>query len=244
MTTTQSPIHPPTLLLDVGNTNIKWGILHHDQWQDKGELPTTQWRSLESIATGHGITEALGTSVAGDEINQGIERMLQTRWIKSGTPHGMIESPYDMSQLGPDRWAGLLGAHALHKGNLIVVQSGTATTVDALVDSQHLGGFILPGITLMKTALKQGTAKLNHTEGQFTPFPLNTPDAITTGTLMATLGAIHQMARQLETLGYEDLTCILSGGGAQGLQPHLRLPIKSEENLVLEGLRTLFNRIL
>jgi type III pantothenate kinase len=133
----------------------------------------------------------------------------------------------------------LLGAQALHRNqNLIVVQSGTATTVDALVSNRHLGGFILPGITLMKTALKQGTAKLNLTEGQFTPFPRNTPDAITTGTLMATLGAIHQMANELKSLGHQNLTCILSGGAAQELKPLLKHSVSLEDNLVLEGLRS------
>lgn len=230
----------PILILDVGNTNIKWGLLRQNQWQQKGQLPTQEHQSLKDIIQQHDITQALGASVAGDEINQQIETVSQIRWIKSGEPQDLITSPYNMSHLGPDRWAGLLGAQCLQgEGTGIVVQAGTATTVDALVGNQHLGGFILPGLTMMKQALKSGTAKLQLTDGSFNPFPQNTPDAISTGALMATLGAIQQMEQHLKQMGHDNINCILSGGGATTIQPLIGLPSSIENDLVLEGIRIL-----
>ena len=145
-----------------------------------------------------------------------------------------VKNGYDTpQQLGADRWAALIGARALHAGPAVVVMAGTATTIDAL-DAQGLfrGGLILPGLALMRAALARNTADLPHAAGHYRAQPTNTDDAIVSGAIHATLGAIERIHA---TLG-EDALCLLSGGAAQELAPQLDLPFRLIDNLVLEGL--------
>ena len=93
-------------------------------------------------------------------------------------------------------------------------------------------GLILPGLALMRAALARNTADLPHAAGHYRPLPTNTDDAIVSGAIHATLGAIERMRA---TLG-DDVLCLLSGGAAGELAPHLELPQRQVDNLVLEGL--------
>ena len=115
----------------------------------------------------------------------------------------------------------------------VVVMAGTATTVDALDgEGRFRGGLLLPGLALMRAALARNTAGLPHAAGHYQSIPTNTDDAIVSGAIHATLGAIERMRA---TLG-EDALCLLSGGAAGELVPHLELPQRQIDNLVLEGL--------
>ena len=84
----------------------------------------------------------------------------------------------------------------------------------------------------MRTALAHNTADLPNATGQFRSQPTNTDDAIISGAIHATLGAIERL---LATLG-DDRLCLLSGGAAAELAPHLGVPHRLINNLVLEGL--------
>ena len=84
----------------------------------------------------------------------------------------------------------------------------------------------------MRAALARNTADLPHAAGHYRAQPTNTDDAIVSGAIHATLGAIERIHA---TLG-EDALCLLSGGAAQELAPQLDLPFRLIDNLVLEGL--------
>jgi type III pantothenate kinase len=84
----------------------------------------------------------------------------------------------------------------------------------------------------MRAALAQNTAGLPHATGHYRSLPTNTDDAIVSGTIHATLGAIERMQAVLG----KDALCLLSGGGAGELAPQLELPLRQVDNLVLEGL--------
>jgi type III pantothenate kinase len=99
----------------------------------------------------------------------------------------------DPGQLGADRWAALIGARQIHRGTVLVVNSGTATTVDVLSSSGFFrGGVILPGIELMKEALAARTAGLPFTRGEFAEQP-RTADAVESGNLLAQVGVVERM---------------------------------------------------
>ncbi len=120
--------------------------------------------------------------------------------------------------------------------------AGTATTIDFLdANGVFRGGLILPGLALMRHSLASGTAGLPLAQGTHHPLPLDTDDAIVSGALEATAGAIERMARHLSADVHGDaaaqqLSCLLSGGAAGALLPHLDLPTRHIEHLVLEGL--------
>jgi type III pantothenate kinase len=163
------------------------------------------------------------------------------RWIKSERAQCGVRNSYDdPAQLGCDRWAALIGARRLYDGPAVVVNAGTALTVDALAgDGVFVGGIIVPGAQLMRTALAGHTAALKLQPGKFSFFPNATGDAIMSGAIDGLCGAVERMARFLEESGHTMPLCVLSGGGAALLEPHLNLEVKVVDNLVLEGLLTI-----
>lgn len=112
-------------------------------------------------------------------------------------------------------------------------------TVDALSDrGEFYGGIIVPGFALMKQSLTKQTALLTLADGCFQDFPNTTRNAIHSGGIQALTGAIDHMYRLLSAhLGRDRLNCVMSGGGAALLLPHIKIPTIIVDNLVLEGLR-------
>jgi type III pantothenate kinase len=159
-------------------------------------------------------------------------------WIRSAPAQCGVRNSYARpAQLGCDRWAALVGAHALCRGAAVVVNAGTALTVDALTaDGVFVGGIIVPGVELMRNALARDTAGLRRRPGTFSFFPDNTGDAIMSGAVNALCGAVERVARHLQEGGGVAPVCLLSGGAAGLLAPQLNLEVKVVDNLVLEGL--------
>ena len=148
---------------------------------------------------------------------------------------GVKNGYQDPAQLGADRWAGLIGAHRLHEGACLVVNAGTATTIDVLdAGGVFQGGVILPGVYLMRRALAGNTAQLLLTAGEYKALPRNTADAIASGCLLASAAAIERMFVRVS--GQSGAVCLLSGGAADSLSPLLDIPLLRIDNLVLEGL--------
>jgi type III pantothenate kinase len=142
-------------------------------------------------------------------------------------------------QLGSDRWAALIAARYRIKGACLVVSCGTATTVDALSeDGEFLGGLILPGVTLMQQSLLHNTAQLKVEAGQLENFPRKTDDAIYSGVIRATIGAIEHQRTVLKNLcSSNTIPCVLSGGAADKIEKLLGIDVERVDNLVLEGLK-------
>ena len=238
------PAPAPLLAVDAGNTRIKWALFEAWGWGGTGAIPTAQsghlaqaWRALPE-----GM-RAIVSNVAGIEVQRQIEHactalgaqltVVSPRAIELGVTNGYR----DPRQLGSDRWAALIAAHHAQRGHKLVVNAGTALTVDALLDDgQFLGGLIVPGPGLMRRSLERGTAGLRLTEGRFDAFPTRTQDAICTGSIQACIGAIDRMRAAMAAGQCPPERVILSGGAAPEIAPHLSLPHVVNENLVLDGL--------
>ncbi len=227
------------LCLDCGNTRLKWALRDGTGWAGQGALALAQLDSLAVRAE-----RIVACNVAGEKAAAAIESLAARlgaplQWVRAQAVRGGVVNGYEPpEQLGADRWAALIGARALHAGPALVVMSGTATTVDVLAaDGVFRGGLILPGLALMRDSLALGTADLPATAGDFRPLPRNTFDAMASGCLNATLGAIERMFRAVAD--QPGALCLLSGGAAPTLAPHLALPHRVVDNLVLEGLASL-----
>jgi type III pantothenate kinase len=234
------------LAIDAGNSRIKWGLHDDGRWRARGWVATTRAGELKAKFARLPAPRAIVISnVAGAALREKLRRVLPAapapRWIKSARRQCGVSSSYAAPvQLGCDRWAALIGAYRMFGTAAVVVNAGTALTVDALTgDGVFAGGIIVPGAELMRKALAGNTAALKLRKGGFAFFPDATGDAIMSGAINASCGAIERMARFLEEAGQAVPLCVLSGGGAGLLAPHVNLEVKLVDNLVLEGLLTI-----
>jgi len=156
----------------------------------------------------------------------------------------------DPSQLGIDRWMAILAADKAFDGSKVVVDLGSALTLD-FVDNhhQHLGGYIVPGWNLMRLALENGT-QINHDRipkkfdvDNILPGK-NTFDAIGMGRLKILCSMIESSYRAFARSQPKSTNLIFTGGDAALLMPHLVMDsgiINYIEDLVLDGLSVLFS---
>jgi type III pantothenate kinase len=233
------------LLIDAGNTRVKWGIAEHGRWLVQGAVLHAQLDMLREIATTYpNVGRILGANVAGAGVGQHIGELLRTltprpEWLEASRQCCGVRNLYEApAQLGADRWAALIGARAIHSAACLVANAGTATTVDLLdAEGCFQGGLILPGEALMRQSLYRNTAQLPLAEGHFRMTPRNTADAIVSGCLTAQAGAIERMFQQLRH--DPQALCLLNGGAAPQIEALLTIPLRRVDNLVLDGLATI-----
>jgi len=241
------------LVIDVGNSRMKWGLTGPHGWgalgvtpnSDIGTLALRDWHSLPRPV------RAVGVNVAGEAARVRVEGQL-TRWrlvpewlTASKSACGVTNNYARPSQLGADRWASLIAAWQrssvteLFPPACVVVNAGTAVTIDVLdAEGMFRGGLILPGMRLMLQALAENTAALKAVPGDFRAFPDNTADALHSGAMQAICGAVEQMRRQIDT-NPAQVRVYLAGGAANEIAPHLSPPVEVVDNLVLEGVLAL-----
>ena len=238
--------HPGTVLaVDAGNTRIKWGVHDGRKWTATGAVDTADAGQLShSLRGALPASRAIATNVAGASVQAAIESTcdaagMRVTFIRGEASRLGVTSSYrDPAQLGADRWVALIAAHTARPGHKLVINVGTAMTIDALAaDGRFLGGVIVPGPALMRRSLDHGTAALRESPGSIVEFPDNTADAIATGAAIAAAGAADRMAQAMAARGSPPGLIILSGGAAREIVPALRLPYEIHENLVLDGLQ-------
>jgi len=231
------------LLLDAGNTRLKWGLRDESGWRGQGAVATGEPDGLTAVLAAAGpIRRVLGANVAGAGVAARLAEILGEwglvpAWIEPSVSAFGVHNRYlDPARLGADRWAALLGARALGAGPCLVICAGTATTIDRLTaDGDFLGGVILPGFDLMRRALAGNTAQLPFSAGEISITPRNTADAIASGCLFAQLGAIERLYAPLAA--EPGAHCLLTGGAAALLMTHLSVPCRQVDTLIFEGLR-------
>lgn len=232
------------LAVDAGNSRIKWGLHDGSGWVAQSWLATADAAMLGETWSGLSRPDTL---IASNVAGEGVSRVLKDtgrklgvslRLVASQAEQCGVRSSYDEpAQLGPDRWAALIGAWHLSGGPSVVVNAGTTMTADALTrDGVFLGGVIVAGLDLMRGALARSTAGLKLEEGHYTYFPATTADAIMSGAINALAGAIERMQRFMCEAGEAEPRIVLSGGGAPAVERALNGRVELVDNLVLEGL--------
>ena len=246
------------LLMDAGNSFVKWAVLAPGAdptrdlapWLARGQAPVDDLSALISAWGSLGEPGSIiGSCVSGHETRRRIEAAVSgpwpsapaIDWIQSEASAGPVSNGYAQpAQLGTDRWAALVGARAvLGPKAVLVVMCGTATTIDLLTATGHFtGGVILPGLTMMQTALHERTAGLPPLFGQVVTHPDCTADAMASGCLHAQAGALERLWH-LHRPAHDPLICLLAGGAAPVIAPWLTVPYQLRDDLVLVGLETI-----
>lgn len=233
------------LLIDAGNSRIKWATVEDGTWLHQNVLENTHASALNMAFSALPPPDRiLVSNVAGENMAQLLSAAC-TAWhcpiefiVAQVTQCGVRNTYEHPAQLGSDRWTALIAAWRQERASCLVVNCGTATTVDALsAEGEFLGGLILPGVDMMRSSLAAGAAQLAQTEGVWRKFPRNTADAMFSGSIQATIGAIRLQFEVLTVRG--SARCLLSGGAADDIQLHLKLPLVRVDNLVLRGLQVI-----
>jgi type III pantothenate kinase len=232
------------LVIDIGNTRIKWGCGGDGGWLRQGWVPTAQPQVLAGeFSRLPAIRRIVISCVAGDAVRDTVATILPVAsapplWLTASAAQCGVRSSYaDPAALGPDRWAALIGAWHLGGAACVVVNAGTTMTVDALGgDGVFLGGCIVPGARLMREVMARDTANLALREGGFSHFPDNTGDALFSGAVNALAGAVERMAGYLGEITGTVPPVMLSGGDLALIEKRLNLRVVVVDNLVLEGL--------
>jgi len=239
------------LLVDAGNTRIKWAVHAADGCIERGACPTPEAVNLDAAWATHPLQHALVSCVADRQARSRLREVLAVRvertvWLQpAAAAHGLVSHYQPAESLGADRYAALVAAARRNLGACLVVGAGTALTVDALTaDGQFLGGTISPGADLMYAALLQGTAGVRDisTAAMDIParfaadFPVSTGAAVATGIALAQAGVVAAMRERLARHSGEAVTVLLAGGARALLSGLIAPPVLEADDLVLEGL--------
>jgi type III pantothenate kinase len=246
------------LLIDAGNTRIKWALAPDapdtlGQWLHSGVVERATLSSLAAqlaqatAVPGVSIKRVMLSNVAGDAVRAEVlatlhqcfgERQPPLEILQSSVSRAGLRNAYRQpAQLGTDRFAAAIGARALFPGQpLVLATCGTATTIDAIsAEGVFLGGMILPGLRLMASVLAEQTAQLPQVAERIDigrPFADNTEEAIVLGCMSAQAGAIERALAR-----HPGARCILSGGAGRMVAPFLDVAPEFIDNLVLIGLQ-------
>ncbi|MEM7432952.1 MAG: type III pantothenate kinase [Pseudomonadota bacterium] len=242
------------LLLDVGNTRIKWGVWDSDRIRSTGSVTQEKIRErgLAALTTRlpSNVDTVLASNVAGASFATRLSGVLrlhcdaETHFAQSLKEMAGLKNSYRQPRrLGVDRWVAMVGAWCEYQAPMVVVDIGTAMTIDAIdADGQHLGGQIVPGIQLMAEVLADGTEGLPSVAKRKAKavrgvemFADNTSRAIEQGLLNAVVGAIERAAWAVNDASGEPLL-VLTGGDASRILSSLDDPHVHRPHLVLEGL--------
>lgn len=242
------------LLLDIGNSRIKWGVYDGAELIETGDIPQAEitQRGL-SVLTSRlplDVDQVMASNVAGAGVASRLRAVLElhcgceVRFARvTGQAVGITNGYKEPRSMGVDRWVAMIGAWGEVAGACVVVDAGTAVTVDVLdAGGQHLGGLILPGLAMMHETLAQATSDIPFVapDAQVNAagsdsLGTNTASAVGYGALHAIAGAVERAVRALRTQGFEP-DIILTGGDASRILAAIDEPAMHRPNLVLAGL--------
>lgn len=233
------------LLIDIGNTRLKWGFTHANQLTMGQALVNHQLSRADLVESWKALPppQRIGIAcVSAGSLPDLVQSVAVELWpnieiirVKSQADGFGVRNAYRQPEkLGVDRWLALIAARHHYQGPACIVDCGTAITVDFIdADGFHQGGLICPGLRLMKKSLAQNTDALQFDETSYA-FGLAsfTEAAIYSGTLSAACGLIEYVLKKQA----EPVPVIVTGGDAELVAQQLTIQSITDTDLVLRGL--------
>jgi len=225
--------------IDAGNTRIKWRVLDQGRAISCGDQLTESVRQLAAldITDAESIQRIRLSSVAGSDIIESLQNQFNCPLefaVVDESAAGIICGYKDYQQLGVDRWLAVIAAHKKTADSLIVIDAGSAVTIDIVgAQGAHQGGYIVPGLRLMHQALWQGTEHIKveaKSVANITTPGRSTDDAVDKGCLLLLVSTIESLVNQY------GCKLVITGGDGLILRDQLSVPADYYPDLVLEGL--------
>ena len=240
------------LVADIGNSNIKIALWKNKLLQKVLQFETSTYKKMNFHLhkyKNNSIESVFFSCVAKEEIANHFKKYAKKLFkcsikrIRSTKKLFNIKNNYQASfKLGDDRWCSIVGSHIKHKKLLMLVDSGTATTVD-IVDKQgrYLGGYIFAGFDGYKNSFNQieGLKKLNiqlNQKKKIKFFPTNTKDGISDGYKLMISSAIETIFNETRIKFKTKPIVIISGGFGADLSRLAKIKNNYQQNIVLESL--------
>ncbi|MGO4703627.1 type III pantothenate kinase [Dyella sp. 2RAB6] len=236
------------LLLDLGNTRLKWAVREGAQWRARGAVSWDSdiatalreaWGELPAVddVVGASVVDAAREAAVADAVRAGCAQ--DTFWLRTPAAACGVRNAYDEPQrLGVDRFLAMVAAYDAGHAPCILAGVGTALTLDALAaDGRHLGGLIAPGPQLMQQSLVGATVRVRpERPGEVLDAAANTADAVASGCWQAAAALIERFVRRMSHSLGGNPALRLGGGDAAALLPLLEAPAELAEDGVLHGL--------
>jgi type III pantothenate kinase len=250
------------LAIDIGNTNILIGGIKDDEIIFKARIATDRTRTSDQYGVEiKNMIEALGAKISDisdciissvvppvfNSVRTGVIKIIgkQPMVVGPGLKTGLNIHVDVPSQVGSDRIVIAVAALAEYQAPLILIDMGTATTIEVVEpDNRYLGGVIFPGVKVSLDALTSRAAQLpgisldqpKHVIGK------NTVDCMRSGTMYGNAAMIDGLVdRMEEELGHRS-TIIATGGLARFITPLCKRDIIVEKDLLLKGLNLLYKK--
>ena len=245
------------LAIDTGNTNTLFAIHDGKDWVVEWRIATNASRTADEYAVWfHQLMDMQGLDfsdldacVISTVVPQSLfnVRNLARRHLgvepiiigDEGVKIGVGVRTDNPKEVGADRLVTALGAVKKYKGNLIIIDSGTATTFDIVSADKHFeGGIIAPGINLSVKALHEAAAQLPRIAIMKPKNVIgkNTVEAMQSGIFWGYIGLIDGLVRQIIEEDGRDFTVIGTGGVASLFQGASETIQHYDSNLTIDGL--------
>ena len=235
------------LLIDAGNTRLKWCLDDQSRTLASGTGSLDEENPLSSA--GELIKQVRGvaiSTVASEEKRERLVHLLaklcpapvRFYWSEQAR-NGLINAYQDVSRMGADRWHAMYGAWLDHKQGFVVVDAGSAVTVDYVNQhGQHLGGYILPGLQMMLRSLRTDAARIwfDPEQGLATDPGRSTGECVNHGLAWLSGAMIERVTADARKHALSDV--LVTGGDATRLVGLGLLGIHRTD-LVLSGLRAI-----
>lgn len=235
------------LFIDSGNTRLKWCLDDQSRTLASGAGSLEEDSPLSSVGDLIGQVRSVAIStVASEERRSHLMDSLakicpapvRFYWSEQAR-NGLVNAYQDVSRMGADRWHAMYGAWLDHKQGFVVVDAGSAVTVDYVDrNGRHLGGYILPGLQMMLRSLRTDAARIwfDPDHGLVTDPGKSTGECVNHGLAWLSGAMVERVVADAREHGLSDV--LVTGGDANRLIG-LGLPGIHRPDLVLSGLRAI-----
>lgn len=237
-----------TLILDIGNTAMKWRLRSGIDVRQGGSMHGRDWAGVvQGLRSSCGATvgDIKVASVAGEAADARLATLLgdafgvAPRFYYSQAREGAVTNAYQQPRrLGVDRWLAMI--ETWHRaGGSVVVDCGSALTLDAVnAEGRHLGGYIVPGLGMLRESLAAGTAEVQVAEDSRAALApgRSTAEGVRHGILKMTTAFIEQAVVELRRGVSDTCKVFITGGDAHRVAAVLDMEAELAPDLVLDGL--------
>jgi type III pantothenate kinase len=237
------------LEVDIGNTRSKWRLVREHQVVHRSgvcRIEDIAQEALSGLCRDEFPSRARISCVRSVLVRQQFEDMMASHGISAEFAKstsfcaGVANGYSDPAKLGVDRWLAVIAGYAEVQGPLCVLDCGSAITLDFVdQDGRHLGGYIAPGIRLMRQSLMSATDNVHFADffghGCISP-GRDTTMAVSRGVQLAAIGLVEAALSRCDH-DARGASLLITGGDADFVAPHLHRSAVLRPALVLDGLR-------